>query len=224
MTALSQLELDGRRVFLRADLNVPLSDGRIADDTRIRASRETLDELHQRFADKLFCNFSVFQSVPDVWAIEQVFPIMPISRLNERPDRRAVIRDLTCDSDGRIDYYVDRDGVDSSLPVHSPREGQDYLLGFFMVGAYQEILGDMHNLFGDTDAVNVHIDADGTWSLGEIERGDRVDELLDYVHLSADQLLTHYQDKLAAADIAGPTREAALNALKAGLSGYTYLA
>lgn len=193
-------------------------------DSGVRAHRETLDELQQRFADKLFCNFSVFQSVPDVWAIEQVFPIMPISRLNERPDRRAVIRDLTCDSDGRIDHYVDRDGVDSSLPVHSPREGQDYLLGFFMVGAYQEILGDMHNLFGDTDAVNVRIDADGHWSLGEIERGDRVDELLDYVHLSAAELIQHYQDKLAAAQLDGPAREAALGALKSGLSGYTYLA
>ena len=193
-------------------------------DSGVRAHRETLDELHQRFADKLFCNFSVFQSVPDVWAIEQVFPIMPISRLNERPDRRAVIRDLTCDSDGRIDHYVDRDGVDSSLPVHSPRQGQDYLLGFFMVGAYQEILGDMHNLFGDTDAVNVHIDDTGQWSLGEIERGDRVDELLDYVHLSAEQLVRHYQDKLAASELDQSARDTALSALKNGLSGYTYLA
>ena len=149
---------------------------------------------------------------------------MPVSRLNERPDRRAVIRDLTCDSDGRIDLYVDRDGVDTSLPVHSPRAGEPYLLGMFMVGAYQEILGDMHNLFGDTDAVNVAIDDDGQWSLGEIERGDRVDELLDYVHLSADQLISHYRSKLQLSDLDPAGQNQALDSLKAGLSGYTYLA
>lgn len=193
-------------------------------DPGVRAHRDTLDQLRERFADKLFCNFSVFQSVPDVWAIQQVFPIVPLSRLNERPDRRAVIRDLTCDSDGRIDHYVARDGIDSSLPVHSPRAGEDYRLGLFMVGAYQEILGDMHNLFGDTDAVNVDIASDGQWSLSTIEQGDRVDELLAYVHLCKDDLLAHYQRKLAASTLGADQQKQALTALQNGLAGYTYLA
>ena len=193
-------------------------------DPSVRAHRDTLDQLRERFADKLFCNFSVFQSAPDIWAIEQVFPIVPLSRLNERPDRRAVIRDLTCDSDGRIDHYVDRDGIDSSLPVHSPRPGENYRLGLFMVGAYQEILGDMHNLFGDTDAVNVNIDEQGQWSLGDIEQGDRVDELLAYVHLCTDELLKNYQHKLDSSGLDESARKQALEQLQKGLSGYTYLA
>ncbi len=106
-------------------------------------------------------NFSVFESVPDVWAIDQVFPIVPIARLDRAPERRGVIADLTCDSDGRIDQYVDADGVDVSLPLHALRDGEPYRLGIFMVGAYQETLGDIHNLFGDTDAVNVRLTDDG---------------------------------------------------------------
>lgn len=192
-------------------------------DPSVRAHREAVDHLRERFADKLFCNFSVFQSLPDVWAIEQIFPIVPLSRLNQRPDRRAVIRDLTCDSDGRIDHYVDRDGLDSTLPVHSPVEDEDYRLGIFMVGAYQEILGDMHNLFGDTDAVNVEIDEQGQWHLGAIEQGDRVDELLAYVHLDREVLITRYQDKLAASSLSPQQRQQALIRLEEGLLGYTYL-
>ncbi|MGJ8668038.1 MAG: biosynthetic arginine decarboxylase [Oceanococcus sp.] len=192
-------------------------------DPSVRAHRDTLDHLRERFADKLFCNFSIFQSAPDIWAIDQVFPIVPLSRLNERPDRRAVIRDLTCDSDGRIDHYVDRDGIDSSLPVHTPQEGEIYRFGLFMVGAYQEILGDMHNLFGDTDAVNVNIQNDGQWSLSAIEQGDRVDEILAYVHLCSDELLSNYQRKINQSALSPDAQQAALNTLKQGLSGYTYL-
>ncbi|MFA7098203.1 MAG: biosynthetic arginine decarboxylase, partial [Gammaproteobacteria bacterium] len=122
-----------------------------------RAQREAVDELNEKLADKYFCNISVFQSIPDVWAIDQIFPIVPLHRLDERPDRRVVIQDLTCDSDGRIDHYVDREGVEATLPLHAIQPGKPYLLGIFMVGAYQEILGDMHNLFGDTDSVNVEL-------------------------------------------------------------------
>ncbi len=192
-------------------------------DASVRSHRDTLDDLRERFADKLFCNFSVFQSLPDVWAIEQVFPIVPLTRLNERPERRAVIRDLTCDSDGRIDRYVDRDGLDSSLPVHAAQAGENYRLGVFMVGAYQEILGDMHNLFGDTDAVTVEIDAEGQWQLSGIEQGDRVEQLLDYVHLSSDELLQSYAAKLATSSLPSATQQKSLAALAAGLRGYTYL-
>lgn len=188
------------------------------DDT-IRAHREALDELRAKLAAKYFCNFSVFQSIPDSWAIEQVFPILPIHRLDERPEIRANLCDLTCDSDGRIDHYVDRGGLEPTLPAHALKEGEDYLLGFFMVGAYQEILGDMHNLFGDTNAVNVALDGKGGWKLEGAEEGDRTDELLRYVHLAPEELAQSYRRKCEAA---GLPKEL-LAELEEGLTGYTYL-
>ncbi|MEW6167376.1 MAG: biosynthetic arginine decarboxylase [Pseudomonadota bacterium] len=192
-------------------------------DPSIRAHREALDELREKLAEKYFCNFSVFQSVPDAWAIDQVFPILPIHRLNERPDVRASLCDLTCDSDGRIDYYVDRGGLEPTVPMHRLKDGEPYLIGFFMVGAYQEILGDMHNLFGDTNAVNVVLDGKGGWTLTGAERGDRTDELLRYVHLEPEALARAYRDKLNAADLPADEREALFAELEGGLSGYTYL-
>ena len=191
-------------------------------DPSIRAHREALDELREKLADKYFCNFSVFQSVPDAWAIDQVFPILPIHRLDERPQLRATLCDLTCDSDGRIDQYVDRGGLEPTLPAHTLQADQPYLLGFFMVGAYQEILGDMHNLFGDTNAVNVVIDGDG-WKLQGAEHGDRTDELLRYVHFAPEELAQTYRKKFASADLPPAQRAALLAELEAGLSGYTYL-
>ena len=193
-------------------------------DPTIRAHREALDELREKLAEKYFCNFSVFQSVPDVWGIDQVFPIVPIHRLDERPALRATLCDLTCDSDGRIDQYVDRGGVESTLPLHGLLPGEPYLLGIFMVGAYQEILGDMHNLFGDTNAVNVVPDGQGGWTLEDPEKGDRTDELLRYVHLEPAELSAAYQRKLEAAQIPAAERAALLAELEAGLTGYTYLA
>lgn len=188
-----------------------------------RAHREVLDELNEKLADKYFCNFSVFQSMPDVWAIQQVFPIIPLHRHDEEPQRRAVLQDLTCDSDGRIDQYVHEDGLESTLPVHELRPGEPYLLGIFMLGAYQEILGDMHNLFGDTDAVNVVLDDDGGYRLEEPEQGDRTDELLSYVHFDPDQLRQSYRRRIEAAELAVATGEQYLAELEAGLTGYTYL-
>lgn len=195
-------------------------------DPGIRRHRELADEVNALLADKLFCNFSLFQSLPDVWALDQIFPIVPIQRLDERPDSRAVIHDLTCDSDGCISHYVDEGGIEGSLPVHTDA-GADgrYLLGFFMVGAYQEILGDIHNLFGDTDAVNVELDAgapDG-YRLIDAERGDTTDELLSYVHFEPRALLAHYRRKLEATGLDRATRERLFVELKAGLYGYTYL-
>ena len=145
-----------------------------------RAHRQALDDLDEKLVDKYFVNFSVFESVPDIWAIDQIFPIVPISRLDEEPTRRGVIADLTCDSDGRIDHYVDAEGVDVSLPLHGLEEDESYLLGIFMVGAYQETLGDIHNLFGDTDAVNVRATGSG-YEFAHIRRGDTTDLMLDYV-------------------------------------------
>ena len=187
----------------------------------LRAQRELLDELNEKQADKYFCNFSLFQSLPDVWAIEQVFPIMPLHRLDEEPTRRVVIQDITCDSDGRIDQYVDNEGLESSLPLHSYVEGQPYLLGMMLVGAYQETLGDMHNLFGDTDSVDVELTDDG-YRMVSPEYGDAVDELLAYVHFDAEELLVAYQTKLDDAGLPDQDKGLYLDELRAGLKGYTY--
>ncbi len=191
-------------------------------DPTIRAEREAIDELREKLAAKYFCNFSVFQSIPDAWAIDQVFPILPLHRLTERPDVRARLCDLTCDSDGRLDHYVDREGVMTTLAMHRIVVGEEYLVGFFMVGAYQEILGDMHNLFGDTNAVNVVVEGD-SWKLQGAEHGDRTDELLRYVHLAPEELAQSYRRKFAATNLPAAERSALLAELEAGLAGYTYL-
>ena len=182
-----------------------------------------LDDITRKLADKYFCNLSVFQSMPDVWGIDQIFPIMPLHRLDEEPLRRATLQDLTCDSDGHIEYYVDGEGVESSLPLHALRADEPYLLGIFMVGAYQEILGDMHNLFGDTDAVNVELTADGGYRLVEPRHGDTVEELLRYVEFDPAQLLARYCDKIAAAGLDAEEQAAYQQFLASGLEGYTYL-
>jgi len=155
---------------------------------------ETL--LNEKLADKVFCNFSLFQSMPDVWAFQQRFPIMPLSRLDERPTRRAVIQDLTCDSDGCINQYVEQQGIEKTLPLHDIADHQPYYLGFFLLGAYQEILGDMHNLFGDTDAINIHLDEQGHSHYYSPDKGDSIADLLRYVHIEPEQLLEHLQLKL----------------------------
>ncbi len=189
-----------------------------------RAHRQALDELNEKLVDKYFVNFSIFESIPDSWAIDQIFPIVPIAGLDRAPDRRAVIADLTCDSDGRIDDYVDADGVDVSLPVHAPAEGETYRLGIFLVGAYQEALGDIHNLFGDTDAVNVRLTSDGNYEFSHLRRGDTTDLMLDYVGYDLNALRAEYAHKIAQAGIAGDEARRLNDALEAGLTGYTYLA
>jgi len=189
-----------------------------------RTHREILDELNEKLADKYFCNFSLFQSMPDAWAIDQIFPVIPLNRLNEPPTRRAVLQDITCDSDGRLDLYVDGEGIDSTLPLHPPRENEPYLLGIFLVGAYQEILGDMHNLFGDTDSVHVELMPDGSHRLLQPQRGDTVDSVLRYVHFNADELLASYRAKIGHAKaLSVKNRETYLAELAEGLQGYTYL-
>lgn len=187
-----------------------------------RAQREALDELNEKLADKYFCNFSLFQSLPDVWAIDQIFPVMPLHRLDQPPQRRVVIEDLTCDSDGRIDNYVDSEGIESTLPLHELKQGEPYLIGMMLVGAYQEILGDMHNLFGDTDSVDVAL-TDSGYQLVRAERGDKVDELLSYVHFEPDELLKSYREKIKEAQLSNAEAESYLQELTSGLNGYTYL-
>ena len=192
-------------------------------NTRNRAHREILDELNEKLADKLFANFSLFQSIPDVWGIEQIFPILPLSQLHQPPLRRGVIQDITCDSDGRIDRYVDGQGLETTLPLPAWPEGEQRLLGVFLVGAYQEILGDLHNLFGDTDSVDITLDESGQVQINQIIKGDTVAKVLEYVNYDQDKLLQGYQKQLAASDLSEEEQAAFIQELEAGLAGYTYL-
>jgi len=188
-----------------------------------RLHHEILERVNEKLADKYFVNFSLFQSIPDVWAIDQIFPVMPLQRLNEQPVRRVVLEDITCDSDGRIDDYVDSEGLETSLPLHSIEPDEEYLLGIFLVGAYQEILGDMHNLFGDTDSINVELRQDGSYQYSQPLQGDTVDNVLRYVHFNPDDLLAQYRAKLDVTDLNEAQQQQYWNELSAGLHGYTYL-
>jgi len=151
-----------------------------------------------------------------------VFPIVPIERLGEAPQRRGIIADMTCDSDGMVKTYVGNESLDTSLPLHAVRAGESYRIGFFMVGAYQEILGDIHNLFGDTDAVEVRAAADG-YAITQQRRGDTTDVMLDYVGYSLSELRATYAERVAAAGLPAERAQELSDALEAGLTGYTYL-
>ena len=184
--------------------------------------REILQELDEKLADKVFCNFSLFQSMPDIWGIDQIFPIMPIHKLDQQPTRRAVIQDLTCDSDGRIDQYVDQQNISNTLALHDIDIQHPYLLGFFMLGAYQEILGDMHNLFGDTHSINIELDGE-SFRFGDFMEGEDVSELLEYVHINTETLKIAYRSKLDNSQLSIDQKQAFLQELLAGLNAYTYL-
>lgn len=188
-----------------------------------RSHRQVYDELHDKLADKYFCNFSVFQSLPDTWGIGQLLPTAPLHRLDEQPLRRAVLQDLTCDSDGKVTQYVDHQSIESSMPVHDLKPDEEYLLGVFLVGAYQEILGDMHNLFGDTDSVNVYTQDDGTLRIEGVEVHDTIEDMLRYVHLQPEDLISRYLDKIVRAELSGDERGTFLNELKQGLKRSSYL-
>jgi len=187
---------------------------------------EDLQGLDDHMADTYFCNFSLFQSCPDSWAIKQLFPVMPIHRLNERPTQHAVLGDITCDSDGKIDQFIDRRDVKRTLPLHAVN-GEPYYLGVFLVGAYQEILGDLHNLFGDTHAVHVSLDERGSVVLDAVIKGDTVREVLDYVEFDAATLVRKLRQ-----DVERAVREGRISYEESGrllefyedgLQGYTYL-
>lgn len=200
---------------------------------KIRRLTEQMDEvpeelhgLDRMLSDTYFCNFSLFQSMPDSWAIKQLFPIMPIHRLAERPTRPAVLGDVTCDSDGKIEQFIDRRDIRRTLPLH-PYDGSPYYLGAFLLGAYQEILGDLHNLFGDTNAAHISMDDDGQVVVENIIKGDSVNEVLHYVQFNGRELIDRLQ---AAVDAA--IREGRIDHKQAGafvhfyeeaLNGYTYL-
>jgi arginine decarboxylase len=188
---------------------------------------EELQGLEALLSDTYFCNFSIFQSMPDSWAIKQLFPIMPIHRLNEVPNRRGVLGDVTCDSDGKIDQFIDLRDVRNTLQLHPLREGEPYYLGAFLLGAYQEILGDLHNLFGDTNAVHVSIDEDGEYTIDDVIKGDTVREVLAYVQYNGEKLTELLRKDVERAVRAGrlslSESKKFLQFYESGLDGYTYL-
>jgi arginine decarboxylase len=184
---------------------------------------DIINDLDAALVDRYFCNFSLFQSLPDNWAIDQLFPIMPIHRLDEEPTRRGTLQDVSCDSDGKIDRFVGQKGGNPSLELHPFTDGDPYILGIFLTGAYQEILGDLHNLFGDTNAVHVRL-REGGYEITDLVHGDTVTEVLNYVQFRASDLLATFRRKVQGAS--GITRDEAnmfIADYVAGLEGYTYL-
>ena len=187
---------------------------------------EELKNLDKLLADKYFCNFSLFQSLPDSWAIDQLFPIMPIQRLNERPTRHATLQDITCDSEGKISNFVADGHIKHVLPIHALRKNENYYLGVFLIGAYQEILGDMHNLFGDTNAVHISV-KDGKYHIDQIIDGETVEEVLDYVQYNPKKLVrqleTWVTKSVKEGKISLEEGKEFLGTYRSGLYGYTYL-
>ena len=219
------LGLEMRALVDRLFWSTCLEISRLARD--LEAIPEELQELEHSLSDTYFCNLSVFQSLPDSWAIDQVFPIMPIHRLDEEPDRRATLVDITCDSDGKIDRFVDLEDVAPSMPLHAIRDGEAYYLGIFLTGAYQETLGDLHNLFGDTNLVYITMDEDGGWEIGEIVEGDTVKQVLGYLQYEPQTLLKAIrrdcERSVRAGRLSVAESRALVEAYDAGLTGYTYM-
>ncbi|MCG8417094.1 MAG: biosynthetic arginine decarboxylase [Proteobacteria bacterium] len=187
---------------------------------------EELTGLENVLSDTYFCNFSMFQSLPDAWAVGQLFPIVPIHRLDETPSRRGVLADITCDSDGKIESFIDVRDVKKSLELHAPGDG-DYYLGMFLIGAYQEILGDMHNLFGDTNTVHVSLDGRGSYYIDEVVAGDTVGEVLRYVNYAPEELLRrlrhHVEVALRQGCLSLAESRQLIQCFRDGMMGYTYL-
>ncbi len=182
--------------------------------------------LNTMLADIYYGNFSVFQSLPDAWAIDQIFPVIPLHRLDERPERNTIIADMTCDSDGKIDRFVDDGEIQRVLPLHAIKAGEAYYLGAFLVGAYQETLGDLHNLLGDTHVVSVYIHADGSYEFVNEVEGDSVSDVLSYVEYQPNNLLARFRETAERAVRSGKItpqeRRHLVNAFETGLRGYTY--
>ncbi|PIW60486.1 biosynthetic arginine decarboxylase [Shewanella sp. CG12_big_fil_rev_8_21_14_0_65_47_15] len=219
--ALGQLSLAERAWAEQANLRV-CHEVQGLLSAKNRYHRPIIDELNEKLADKFFVNFSLFQSLPDAWGIDQVFPVLPLSGLDKAPERRAVMLDITCDSDGIVDQYVDGQGIETTLPVPAWSADSPYLIGFFLVGAYQEILGDMHNLFGDTNSAVVRIEDNGVTNIESVLAGDTVADVLRYVNLDAVDFMRTYEE-LVNLHIAEDERAQILEELQVGLKGYTYL-
>lgn len=222
--SLGMLDLRTRAQIERLFWSIAREVGEIADS--LKHAPDEFRKIAKMLPEKYFCNFSLFQSLPDSWAIDQVFPIMPISRLDERPNRRATLQDITCDSDGKIANFISNHGISNSLPVHALKANESYYLGVFLVGAYQEILGDMHNLFGDTNAVHISVYKD-RYEIDQIFEGETVADVLDYVQFNPKKLVRNVEAWVTASMKAGKiTPEEGrefLSNYRSGLYGYTYL-
>jgi arginine decarboxylase len=196
------------------------------EQQRLKNPPPDFEDLESAIADIYYCNFSVFQSIPDSWAIDQLFPIMPIHRLLESPRRNAVIADITCDCDGKIDRFIDLHDVKRTLPLHEFRNGDEYYLGIFLVGAYQETLGDLHNLFGDTNVVSIRVNLDGSFDLVKEIHGDSVADVLSYVEFDPKRMVTRFrqtaEDAIHDGLINAIDRKEIMRAYENGLRGYTY--
>ena len=221
---LTNLDLNTRALTERLFWSIAEKFRNLSIENNIES--EELEQASILLADKYFCNFSIFQSVPDSWAIEQIFPIMPIHRLNEYPENRATIQDITCDSDGKMNRFVANNYIEKWLPVHKLKKGEIYYLATFMVGAYQEILGDLHNLFGDTNVAHVEITED-SYKISKIIEGEAVDEVLSYVGYNAKSLVkqmeTWVSKSVKSGVISAVEGKEYLANYRSGLYGYTYL-
>ena len=222
--SLGMLSLETRAQIERLYFSIAREINQLAG--KIKHAPEELKQLSKLLPDKYFCNFSLFQSLPDSWAIDQVFPIMPIHRLDEKPEKNATLQDITCDSDGKIDNFIFSGGHRSFLPVHPKKKNESYYLGVFLVGAYQEILGDLHNLFGDTNAVHVSVSEDG-YKIEQMIDGETVAEVLDYAQYNAKKLVrtveTWVTSSVKKGTITVEEGKEFLSNYRSGLYGYTYL-
>ena len=222
--SLGMLDLKTRAQIAKLFWSIAREVGEIASS--MKHAPEELRKIARMLPDKYFCNFSLFQSLPDSWAIDQVFPIIPISRLDEKPTRTCTIQDMTCDSDGKINNFITAGGLSPALPVHPLRQGESYYIGVFLVGAYQEILGDMHNLFGDTNAVHINVYRDH-YEIDQVIDGETVAEVLDYVQYNPKKLARNVETWVTASMKAGKISPDEgrdfLSTYRSGLYGYTYL-
>jgi arginine decarboxylase len=222
---LGYLDLEGRAVAENLFWAICERLSKIIDD--VEYVPDELENLDRALSDTYYVNFSVFQSVPDHWAVKQLFPVMPVHRLGERPTRRGILADLTCDSDGKMDMFIDLRDVKNALELHPYQEGRPYFLGAFLVGAYQEILGDLHNLFGDTNAIHVTIDGNHGYSIDRVVEGDSINEVLGYVQYRKDDLMRRVrstaEEAMRRGDIKMDEFALLLKRFEEGLEGYTYL-
>jgi arginine decarboxylase len=222
--SLGMLDLRTRAQIEKLFWSIAREVGDIANT--LKHAPDELRKISKMLPDKYFCNFSLFQSLPDSWAIDQVFPIMPIAYLDEKPTRTATLQDITCDSDGKIANFISAHGNSNSLPVHALRDKEPYYIGVFLVGAYQEILGDMHNLFGDTNAVHISVYKD-RYEIDQVIYGETVDEVLDYVQYNPKRLVRNVEtwvtSSMKSGKITPEEGRQFLSKYRSGLYGYTYL-
>jgi len=222
--SLGMLDLRTRAMVEKLFWSVAREVNMLASD--MKHAPEELRSVAKMLPEKYFCNFSLFQSLPDSWAIDQVFPVVPLGRLNECPDRIATLQDITCDSDGKIGNFISNQGFSHFLPVHALKEGEHYYLGVFLVGAYQEILGDLHNLFGDTNAVHIDVYKDH-YEIDQVIDGETVAEVLDYVQFSPKELVRNVEswvaESIRSKKITAEEGNEFVRNYRSGLYGYTYL-